>query len=398
MKTILAVLSFFTIINCSFAGWEHMTNGLFANGITYGYANFNNTLVTSMGYGRFYSTDNGVSWNWTDFNIRYDFAIGANDTRMFVGNGQSGVWYSTNPGTNWIQTSFNSGLIRCMEVLGNSIFVGFDGGVKISRDNGETWEQTLGGNVIYSIKINDNTNTIFAATLGNGVLKSTDKGFTWVPTGLTGINVFALTVQNNRIFAGMNYGVLVSEDNGDTWTYTSHMIETRMLTSNEDFVFAGGFHTGVYVSSNSGSNWVQRNDGGIGNYTIYSLFIHNGYIFIGTEGNGAYRRELDELLGVQIVNSEIPVKYSLSQNYPNPFNPETNIRFEIPANSSGTSSNVKLVIFDVLGKEVATLTNELLKPGTYEVNWNASANSSGVYYYMLKTDNFVETKKMMLVK
>lgn len=90
---------------------------------------------------------------------------------------------------------------------------------------------------------------------------------------------------------------------------------------------------------------------------------------------------------------EIPNYYSLSQNYPNPFNPSTSIKFTMPE-----GNNVKLVVFDILGREVATLVNEFRNSGTYNVNFDASALSSGVYFYRLEAGNFTETKRMLLVK
>jgi len=97
--------------------------------------------------------------------------------------------------------------------------------------------------------------------------------------------------------------------------------------------------------------------------------------------------------GIIYVNSEIPSSYSLSQNYPNPFNPTTNVQF-----SMCNVQYVILQVYDILGKEVATLVNEQLQPGSYEVNWNASQYSSGVYFYRLQTDGYTETKRMTLIK
>ena len=97
--------------------------------------------------------------------------------------------------------------------------------------------------------------------------------------------------------------------------------------------------------------------------------------------------------------NEIPMKYSLSQNYPNPFNPSTKFKFDIPLDSRlRGNDNVTLKIFDLLGREVATLVNEQLKPGSYEVEWDGSNYPSGVYFYKLITDSFSETRKMVLVK
>jgi hypothetical protein len=89
----------------------------------------------------------------------------------------------------------------------------------------------------------------------------------------------------------------------------------------------------------------------------------------------------------------VPSTFVLEQNYPNPFNPSTTIHYSI-----AKSAKVNLKIFNVLGEEVATLVNKSQTAGNYEVEFNASKLSSGVYFYQLKTDNYVETKKMMLMK
>jgi len=99
------------------------------------------------------------------------------------------------------------------------------------------------------------------------------------------------------------------------------------------------------------------------------------------------------VIGIKPISTEIPSSFSLSQNYPNPFNPLTNIKFELPK-----SNYVTLKIYDALGREIATLINEQLAPGTYEVDWNGSNYPSGVYFYRLMTDNFNETKKMLMIK
>ena len=86
-------------------------------------------------------------------------------------------------------------------------------------------------------------------------------------------------------------------------------------------------------------------------------------------------------------------EYRLNQNYPNPFNPSTTISYTIP-----TISNVSLKVFNILGKEVATIVNETKSAGNYSINFNASGLSSGVYFYQLTTDNFTSTKKFTLMK
>ena len=93
-----------------------------------------------------------------------------------------------------------------------------------------------------------------------------------------------------------------------------------------------------------------------------------------------------------------PVKFSLEQNYPNPFNPTTKIKYSIPAAGVSAMKFVQLKIYDILGNEVAVLINEFKPAGTYEVEFNGNGLSSGVYFYKLQADNFVDTKKMVLIK
>jgi photosystem II stability/assembly factor-like uncharacterized protein len=98
----------------------------------------------------------------------------------------------------------------------------------------------------------------------------------------------------------------------------------------------------------------------------------------------------------------IPEFFKLGQNYPNPFNSTSKIKFEIADTKNGKfkmeSNKVTLKIFDILGKEVTTLVNEVQSPGIYEVTWDASQYPSGIYFYSLETQNYKETKKMILIK
>ncbi len=103
---------------------------------------------------------------------------------------------------------------------------------------------------------------------------------------------------------------------------------------------------------------------------------------------------------IEKLESNIPISYRLEQNYPNPFNPTTTINYSIPNLYVGTSHDlsVQLKIYDILGKEIVTLVNELQSPGNYRAEFDGSRLSSGIYYYQLKSDKFIETKKMMLLK
>jgi len=112
-------------------------------------------------------------------------------------------------------------------------------------------------------------------------------------------------------------------------------------------------------------------------------------------------RKNDDFVGHVTAVTEtsiIPKKYSLSQNYPNPFNPSTIIKYNIPNVASSFSSSVLIIVYDLLGREVATLVNRKQKPGSYEVQFDASSLTSGIYFYSIKAGEFFQTKKMMLIK
>ncbi|MCW8849205.1 MAG: T9SS type A sorting domain-containing protein, partial [Melioribacteraceae bacterium] len=105
---------------------------------------------------------------------------------------------------------------------------------------------------------------------------------------------------------------------------------------------------------------------------------------------------LNEMKGITNVNMEdglVPEQYELSQNYPNPFNPTTTIKFSIPE-----ASNVKVTVFDAIGREVAVLVNDQMSAGSYNVDWNAGNITSGIYLYRIESGDFTAVKKMILLK
>ncbi len=149
--------------------------------------------------------------------------------------------------------------------------------------------------------------------------------------------------------------------------------------------------SGIYSSANDGMQWVNISTGLPFLSEIDKLLIYGDKIIAGTSG-GLYQREISELVSVSN-NSETAQEFSLSQNYPNPFNPSTVIKYSIPKEVF-----VSVKVFDVTGREVKALVNENQKAGSYEITFDASALSSGVYFYEIKTGNFTNTKKMLLIK
>jgi Secretion system C-terminal sorting domain len=111
-------------------------------------------------------------------------------------------------------------------------------------------------------------------------------------------------------------------------------------------------------------------------------------IVIKTDKNG-----LTQVIGIEPINSFIPRDFKLYQNYPNPFNPTTKIKFDV-----AKGGEIKIILYDILGREIRNIVDENLKAGSYEINFKASNLSSGIYYYSLIAGGFRETNKMVLIK
>jgi hypothetical protein len=133
---------------------------------------------------------------------------------------------------------------------------------------------------------------------------------------------------------------------------------------------------------------------------VYALAVSGNEVYVGgrfTEAGGVsaicVARWNSGTSRVEQLSPTAPKTFLLEQNYPNPFNPSTTIRYQLPV-----ASEVKLEVYDVLGKKIATLVNERQSAGSYQVVWNASGLSSGTYFYRLQAGTFVETKKMIMVK
>jgi hypothetical protein len=165
---------------------------------------------------------------------------------------------------------------------------------------------------------------------------------------------------------------------------------------NENTGWIGGNFNYTFRTTNGGLNWQQDNFAGYVN-RIRFLNDSTGY----AAGTRIYKFT-SEPIGIRPISIEIPKQFSLSQNYPNPFNPSTNIGFRIAG-----FGFAKLTLYDILGKEIAIIVNENLKPGIYNITWDASNYPSGVYFYKLavkpsdrleRSDGYIESKKMILIK
>jgi len=177
----------------------------------------------------------------------------------------------------------------------------------------------------------------------------------------------------------------------------------NVYVTGESLVSASTLYDYATVKYNSSGvqQWVQRYDGpgnlidGANSVAVESsgnVYVTGSSTGFGTDWDYATIK-YSQPIGIQPISNEIPENFSLSQNYPNPFNPSTVIKFQV-----ASLSEVKIVVLDILGREIATLGNEQLQPGTYEADFDASNLVSGVYFYRLITDEFSETKRMILIK
>jgi len=275
---------------------------------------------------------------------------------------------STDFGNNWDQIFTGKKLSITNE---DHFYVGRSYDMWRSTDYGTTWEQILGISQPYYVKLNS-LGHIFALSWGNGIIqkiyKSTDDAITWD-------------------------SVFTSDDS-----------ITEIFISKNDQLYVAVRSEGIYRSINSGENWEIVNSGLI-NYFNYGVVEDNySHLYVSTFGDGIFKSvspisELEEEDNGQH-------NFALYNNYPNPFNPVTKIKYTIPTPPI-TSPLVKgrteegfvtLKVYDILGREVATLVNEEKPAGEYEVEFNATILTSGIYFYQLKAGEFTETRKMVLIK
>jgi hypothetical protein len=394
---IFSILNFLILINNSDAQWVQ-TNGIYGSTIFSLAVSGNNIFAGTSQYGVYISTNSGSSWVQTALNNRNVRSFAVNGNNIFAGTDEYGVYLSTNNGSSWTQTALYYTTVWSLAISGNNIFAGTDNGVYLSTNNGSTWTQTaLTETIVSSLAINGNN--IFAGTW-DGAYLSTNNGSSWIQIGLYDKDVYSFAVSGNNIFAGTDNGVYLSTNNGSSWTQTGFNNQyIYSLAVNGNYIFAGTQNypsgsCGVYLSTNNGSSWIQKNEGFNVIPTISALLIANNYIFAGTYEQSVWRRLYSEIINsMQDISTGVPSAFSLEQNYPNPFNPITKIRFDLPKNV-----NVKLTIYDMLGREVETIVNEHLNAGSYEVTFDGTKYTSGVYYYRLNAGEFVETKKMILLK
>lgn len=386
--------------------------------------------VCSLNDGVYKSTDGTVSWQQVNNGLVTAQALSVYQL-LLTGNALyaatvDGIYKSVNNGANWVKKS--SGIAIGGGALYEStqsifehngiLFTGAWTGIYRSTNGGENWISTnITGTAILAKSFTDHQGIFFAAREVNNTpvgYKSTDNGVTWSPITNFSFSMITFFSESVNLWTGTIHGAWLSTNSGSNWInrstglppdpYNSSFVRVNgVLISSVKF---GG--SGVYSSTNDGLQWVNAGAGLPFLLEISKLIIHNDKLIASTS-SGLYQRVISEITGVSPVSSETPNSFKLYQNYPNPFNPVTKIRFSVSLTPQsplerGRGVTVRLTIFDILGKEVTTLVPPLLggqeglTPGTYEVDWDASNYPSGVYYYRLEADGYLETKKMVLVK
>lgn len=332
------------------------------------------------------------------------------------------IYKTTNGGANWfIQYNQNIGY------LWGGYFFNYNTGWVVGTTNsasallmsttngGINWiNQNVPGQYLNSIYfVNQNTGWAvgFSNSSGEIIIKTTDGGLNWMNQSSTSRYVLSSVHFINESTgwavgdSSHAKGIIRKTTNGGINWFNQNSSTNYSLKSvtfiNQNVGWAVGISffpslSKIIGTSNGGSTWVSQLEWG---YWLYSVFFVNestgwavadesytfGRIFKTTNGGNP--------IAINPISFEIPDKLSLSQNFPNPFNPITNISFAIP-----NPSFVKLVVNDLLGREIITLVSENLIAGSYKVDWNASAYSSGVYFCKLQAGDFTDIKKMILIK
>jgi photosystem II stability/assembly factor-like uncharacterized protein len=365
------------------------------------------------------------------------WVCGANNSLLKTTNGGN-EWVVVDAGapagSNYMSINFlneNTGYL-----CGGSSVSPATGFLKRTINGGLNWTTILTDTFVVTSASFINTNTGWTGGYGGALRKTTNGGLTWIPSRLT---TTSLTMElkfldaetgfacGNTTFrttnGGSNWEQVISSTNG-------HRIS--FIDNNTGYVKAGTVNPVIHKTTNSGNNWSShgipqayslgfyffssdrgwlcgtdtRNttNGGL-NWQIQPVPVPvrlNAIFFVNENDgwavglNGMILHTSSAGIGITPISNEIPREFMLMQNYPNPFNPATKIRFQIPLRNGPDRSLLK--IYDALGREIETLVNEYLNPGIYEIEWNAAKYSSGIYFYRLNSDDFIETRKMILIK
>lgn len=377
----------------------------------------NETTGFISGYTIMLKTINaGVNWDTCYTNTEYSWFL----ELFFVNNNtgymaeDDGVYKTTDCGLTWYQIE-NTG--RHWTIFFVNENTGYTGGkygsLMKTSDAGANWtNMTSSSGANYMSMYFTSVNTGYAIGEFGEIEKTTNAGFSWFVIGHADnswLHKIYFVNDNTGFICGGKYSegkgiVLKTTNAGMNWFLNATKLDGEFLGLsflNNSTGFATGRGGSLIKTTNCGVSWDSIFPGSQQPLNgVYFINGSTGYI-VGDNGTILKTTTGGIPIGIKPVSNKVPEKFILYQNYPNPFNPSTKIKFEVaypPFTKGGQGGFVKLTIYDILGREAATLVNEKLSSGTYEVEWNASNFPSGVYFYKLETQGFSQTRKMILLK
>jgi photosystem II stability/assembly factor-like uncharacterized protein len=317
---------------------------------------------------------------------------------------------TTDGGTSWNRTRIVAPAANSIRFIGatTAVLAGRAGTTARTTDGGSTWTE----NPVAAITTNlfgmsfapDNATGMVVGDAGR-VIRTTNGGQSWtiIPVGTNaGFRSVHLFDANTAWICGDSGIVLHTTNGGTSWVRQptpntiSRLGGMTFQTRFTGYIVGGGPGTALsvlYRTTNGGVTWTDvtpTNDIRLrAELGAISIFGTTGVIC----GDSGVVATNAQLLNSTVELRNTPAAFALAQNYPNPFNPSTEIRYQV-----GTVSDVRLEIFDMLGRKVSTLVSERKAAGSYQATFNASGFASGVYFYKLSAGSFSETRKMMLVK
>ena len=336
-------------------------------------------------------------------------------------------------GSNWsaVSSAAINGDIRALSVLGSNLVAGGNFtniGVTMNRIavwNGNSW-QPFGNGFNSDVFALATFNTLlfsggsFVETYGKRISSWNGSNWTQVGVGIDDGSVYALRTYGTSLVVSGTFTLLggtpvnrVARWTGSSWAPLGSGFDRGVyaLYASGTYLYAGGvfdfadFLPASRVAVYSGSGWSGITSGVTGPGTVVNSITGFGgrTVFAGkfsiAGGNSANNIAVwGAPLGIIPVEGPVPDKYLLEQNYPNPFNPSTKIRFGLPSNSNGGMHDVKIIVFDILGKEISVFASGNLSPGKYEIEFDGTNLPSGTYFYKLISDEITYTKRMVLLK
>ena len=336
------------------------------------------------------------------------------------------LYKTTDGGANWFpyQNGFGgdghtqvSGLAmdpsepNIIYAAGGAVAKSTDGGLSWRRILGSTWYGAAYHDLVIDTCLTHRIWVIMDGALdGSAVYITTESDDSWMVAAVSypfGCSAIALSPVDSNVAYVATYGIMKTTNGGYVWSYivapaTQQYFAGLCFSSNAFLYATGWFPPSIttlqfYKSSDEGSTWYAVESGISGAMSVRQLEVVSvkgvDYLFLGTEGGGVFSYTNHFEAGIYGKVESFPEKFSLAQNYPNPFNPTTMINYQLPVNSF-----VSLKVYDVLGREVATLVNEMNLAGMSTVTWNAADQPSGVYFSVLNSGHVALVRKMILLR